>query len=154
MHPKDSDRVYRMVSLADLENVANKLIKHAGDEKIWLFYGEMGSGKTALIKALCKAIGVQDLVNSPTFSIVNEYLTDAGSNVYHFDFYRIKNEAEAYDIGTEDYFYSGRYCFIEWPEKIPSLIPSAHVHINIQEENTKHRTIAISVHVGEEKNRI
>ena len=154
MHHEDIDQVYHKVSLADLENVAQNLLKHAKNEKIWLFFGEMGAGKTTFIKTLCKTLGVKDVVNSPTFSIINEYLTDAGNKIYHFDFYRIEHEREAYDIGTEDYFYSGNYCFIEWPERIPSLIPSQHARITIQLDNSTHRTIAISVHDGEEENRI
>lgn len=99
-------------------------------------------------------MGVQDTVGSPTFSIVNEYLAGGGRKVYHFDFYRIKNEAEAFDIGTEEYFGSGHYCFIEWPEKIPSLIPAVHAEVNIRVENQTLRTISLSVHDGKEKNRI
>ena len=154
MHPEDIDRVFTSVSLEDIEKIAKRLLEQSGTHKIWLFYGEMGSGKTTLIKALCHAMRVQDPTASPTFSIINEYLAQGSQKIFHFDFYRIKNEEEAYNIGTEDYFYSGNYCFIEWPEKIPSLIPSSHVDINIQVEDTRHRTIAISIHDGEEKNRI
>ena len=153
MHLEGS-RVYRTVNLTDLEARAKDLLTLAEEQRIWLFFGDMGAGKTTLIKALCKALGVKDVVGSPTFSIVNEYQTDADEKVFHFDFYRIKNEEEAYDIGTEDYFYSGRYCFIEWPEKIPSLIPTQHIKVNIQVEDTHHRTLAISIHDGEEENRI
>jgi len=151
-----SDRLvktYEKVSLEGLHEVANDFLYHAAERKIWLFEGEMGSGKTTLIKELCSALQVEDLVSSPTFSIVNEYKAGAGK-VYHFDFYRIKNEQEAYEIGTDEYFYSGEYCFIEWPGKIPSLIPSAHVTITIQVDDKEHRTIAISIHDGEEENRV
>src|SRR5688500_13654390 len=106
----------------------------------------MGSGKTTFIKVIGAALGVTDHMSSPTFSIVNEYLAKDDRKVYHFDFYRIKNEAEAYDIGTEEYFYSGNYCFIEWPEKIPSLIPAERVEVIITPENQTHRTLALSVH--------
>jgi len=96
----------------------------------------MGAGKTTLIKAVCEALGVKDTISSPTFSIVNEYRAADGKKIYHFDFYRIKSENEAYDMGYEDYFYSGAYCFIEWPEKIASLLPpgAAQVTIALQGE--------------------
>jgi tRNA threonylcarbamoyladenosine biosynthesis protein TsaE len=137
---------FHEVSQNDLVEVAHKIIEKAGAIKVWLFFGEMGSGKTTFIKVLAAALGVSDHMSSPTFSIVNEYLAEPDRKVYHFDFYRIKNEAEAYDIGTEEYFYSGNYCFIEWPEKIISLIPAERVEVKIMPENQAHRTIAISVH--------
>lgn len=140
--------------LADLNKVAKDFIERAGNRRVWLLYGEMGSGKTTFIKDLCNQLGVADVMSSPTFSIVNEYLTRSNTKVFHFDFYRIKNEAEAYDIGAEEYFYSGNYCFVEWPEKIPSLIPSERVEVSILPENQTHRTLALSVHDGKEKNRI
>jgi tRNA threonylcarbamoyladenosine biosynthesis protein TsaE len=140
--------------LADLGEVAKSFLKTAGDRKVWLLNGEMGSGKTTFVKVLCQQLGVSETMSSPTFSIVNEYLTDRDTKVFHFDFYRLKNEAEAYDIGTEEYFYSGNYCFVEWPEKIPSLIPAERVEISITPENQTYRTLAISVHDGQEKNRI
>lgn len=146
-------KTFGRVSLHGLHEAARGLLRQAGNVKVWLFHGEMGSGKTTLIKAICKELGVEDMVSSPTFSIVNEYRSGRG-NIYHFDFYRIKNEAEAYDIGTDEYFYSGQYCFVEWPDKIPSLIPSAHVAITIQADDNEHRTIAISIHDGEEENRV
>ena len=154
MH-KEIDRVFTNVSLTDLRNVAHEMLKSLKNQRIWLFFGEMGSGKTTFIKELCQALGVEDVVSSPTFSLVNEYLGNAGEKVFHFDFYRIKNESEAYEIGAEEYFYSGSYCFIEWPERIPSIcnIPSVHVHILPQNQET--RKIAVSVYGGEEKeNRI
>jgi tRNA threonylcarbamoyladenosine biosynthesis protein TsaE len=146
-------KTFERVSLQDLHYVAKELLRLAGDRRVWLFYGDMGSGKTTLIKAICKTMKVEDGTSSPTFSIVNEYRSESGS-VYHFDFYRIKNEAEAYDIGTDEYFYSGHYCFVEWPDRIPSLIPSAHIAITIQTDDNEHRTIAISIHDGEEENRV
>jgi len=150
----DGGPVFHEASLTDLKEVAKTFIEKAGDCKIWLLHGEMGSGKTTFIKALCDQLGVQDVMSSPTFSIVNEYLTRHQTKIFHFDFYRIKHEAEAYDIGTEEYFYSGNYCFVEWPEKIPSLIPAEHVEVSITLENQTHRTLALSVHDGKEKNRI
>jgi len=153
MLPDRSLKTFEHVNLEGLHLLAKELLQFDPDKKVWLFYGEMGAGKTTLIKAICAALDVEELVNSPTFSIINEYRSAAGK-VFHFDFYRIKNEAEAYEIGTEEYFFSGDYCFIEWPEKIPSLIPSAHVKISIQTEDNEHRTIAISIHDGEEENRV
>jgi tRNA threonylcarbamoyladenosine biosynthesis protein TsaE len=108
-------------SESDLEDVAHQLLAKAGEHRIWVFKGEMGAGKTTLIKSIAKLLGVIEIVQSPTFSIVNEYDFPKGK-MYHFDFYRIKNEAEAFDIGAEEYFDSGNYCFIEWPEKIPSVL--------------------------------
>ena len=142
------------VSQGDLGEVAEAFLRKAGHCPVWLFYGEMGSGKTTLIKSLCARMGVKDPMSSPTFSIVNEYLSAGGKKVYHFDFYRIKNEEEAYDIGAEEYFYSGDPCFIEWPEKIPSLIPTDHAEVSIAVVNQNQRTIALSVHDGKEKKRI
>jgi len=142
------------VKQEDLGDVAEEFLDKAGHCPVWLFYGEMGSGKTTFIKILCARLGVKDVMSSPTFSIVNEYRTHDDSKIYHFDFYRIRNEAEAYDIGSEEYFYSGNLCLIEWPEKIPSLIPSDHAEVSIAVENPNHRTIALSVHDGKEKKRI
>ena len=143
---EDGGLVFHEVSQNDLQEVADRMVKVAGETKVWLFRGEMGSGKTTFIKVISAALGVTDHMSSPTFSIVNEYLAKDNHKVYHFDFYRIKNEAEAYDIGTEEYFYSGNYCFIEWPEKIPSLIPANRVEVSITPENQTYRTLAISVH--------
>lgn len=151
----DSSRLaWHEVKTGDLAEVAQEALNRAGDCRVWLFYGEMGSGKTTLIKALCAQLGVRDGMSSPTFSIVNEYLAADGRKVYHFDYYRIKSEAEAYDIGSEEYFYSGDMCFIEWPEKIPSLIPADRAEVHITVDNQDNRTIALSVHDGKEKKRI
>jgi tRNA threonylcarbamoyladenosine biosynthesis protein TsaE len=148
------DGVFRSVALFDLDIVAQEIVRRLDTINVWLFHGEMGSGKTTLIKAVCKALGVEEATSSPTFSIVNEYQTIAKKKIYHFDFYRIKNEAEAADIGTEEYFYSGYPCFIEWPEKIPSLIPLQYADVTIQVETNTKRTIAITVHDGKKENRI
>ena len=102
--------------------ISNYIIEKGLDYKIWIFDGEMGAGKTTLIKSICKNLGVFDEVSSPTFSIVNEYKTVDGKTVYHFDFYRIKSIEEAYDMGVEDYFSSGNICLIEWPEKIKEIL--------------------------------
>jgi tRNA threonylcarbamoyladenosine biosynthesis protein TsaE len=147
-------RVFKEVSLTDLTEVAIAFIEYARDHRIWLFHGEMGSGKTTFIKAICTQLGVKDAMSSPTFSIVNEYLTKDNKRIFHFDFYRIKNEAEAFDIGTEEYFYSGNYCFVEWPEKILSFIPAARAEVFLSSHDQNLRTIELSVHDGKEKNRI
>jgi tRNA threonylcarbamoyladenosine biosynthesis protein TsaE len=146
--------VFRSVTESDLMLVAKEIVRGINDIRVWLFHGEMGSGKTTLIKLVCKILGVTEGTSSPTFSIVNEYQTINKEKIYHFDFYRIRNEVEAVDIGTEEYFYSGDPCFIEWPEKIPSLIPSLYAEVKIEFESNTQRTIAIAVHDGKEENRI
>ena len=117
-------------SIEQLAEVAQQILDQ-NPNKVILFNGEMGVGKTTLIKQLCKTLGVNDATSSPTFSIVNEYQTNNNQTVYHFDFYRLNKETEALDMGVDDYLYSGNWCFIEWAEKIPSLIPEAHSVINI-----------------------
>jgi tRNA threonylcarbamoyladenosine biosynthesis protein TsaE len=118
-------------STSQLPLIASQLITYADDSRIFLFYGDMGAGKTTLIKSLCERLGIKDNITSPTFAIVNEY---AGNNIriYHFDFYRLKNQTEALDMGCEEYFYSGDYCFIEWPEKIPDMLPAHYISVGIQ----------------------
>lgn len=118
-------------SIEQLPAIASEIISFTGNTRILLFYGDMGAGKTTLIKAICERLGVTDVVTSPTFSIVNEY-AGAGQKICHFDFYRLKNQAEALDLGYEEYFYSDAWCFIEWPEKIPDLVPENFVRINIR----------------------
>ena len=129
-------------TLDELELVAQKVIDQQ-PSKVILFHGEMGVGKTTLIKQLCKTLGVTSATSSPTFSLVNEYETIDNLVVYHFDFYRLKNEMEALDMGADDYFYSGNWCFIEWAEKIPSLIPDKHAVITIElvENGKRHLTL-------------
>lgn len=116
--------------LDEITSVAHWILEQ-NPEKVILFEAEMGTGKTTLIKALCKALGVEGTISSPTFSLVNEYETSTGALVYHFDFYRLKTEEEALDFGVEDYLYSGNYCFLEWSENIPNLIPAKHTVISI-----------------------
>jgi tRNA threonylcarbamoyladenosine biosynthesis protein TsaE len=122
----------------DLANIAKELLTNI-KPKVWLFYGTMGSGKTTLIKALALALGVTDTTSSPTFSLVNEYQSDKGSILYHFDFYRIKKEEEALDMGIDDYFYNDNYCFVEWPEKIENLVPlnAVAIYIIVNKDNTR-----------------
>lgn len=117
-------------SLNELTAVAEEIVATA-PHKILLFYGDMGVGKTTLIKELCKVLGVEDIASSPTFSLVNEYKTNTNETVFHFDFYRIEDEEEAYDMGIEDYFYSNNWCLVEWPENIKNLLPLDTVSISI-----------------------
>ncbi|MDI5898660.1 tRNA (adenosine(37)-N6)-threonylcarbamoyltransferase complex ATPase subunit type 1 TsaE [Flavobacterium yafengii] len=117
-------------SIDQLEEVAQKIIAE-NPKKVILFHGEMGVGKTTLIKQLCKMLGVTGATSSPTFSLVNEYEAHDNQLVYHFDFYRLNKEEEALDMGVDDYLYSGNWCFIEWAEKIPNLIPETHSVITI-----------------------
>tara|TARA_B110000908_G_C10114901_1_gene384793 strand:+ start:100 stop:519 length:420 start_codon:yes stop_codon:yes gene_type:complete len=126
-------------NLEQLNTVAEQIIKHTSPHKKFAFYGEMGVGKTTLIKALSLQLGVKDLVTSPTFSIVNEYEAADSLKIYHFDFYRIEDEREAYDMGYEEYFFSEAYCFIEWPEKIANLIEEDIIKIKLFLEGTKRR---------------
>lgn len=118
-------------SLDQLEAVAKQILEQ-NPNKVILFHGEMGVGKTTLIKVLAKILGVNDVTSSPTFSLVNEYHTIDNQTVYHFDFYRLNKETEALDMGADEYLYSGNWCFIEWAEKIPSLIPDDHSSISIR----------------------
>lgn len=131
-------------SLSELVPAARHLIQQTGSHKVWLFYGEMGAGKTTLIKALCTYLGVEDPTSSPTFSIVNEYAGPQGP-IYHFDFYRIQSEQEALDLGYEEYFYSGQYCFVEWPERIPSLLPEDAVSVHIEVVSPDQRAITLDL---------
>lgn len=126
----------------ELERIAESLLSSFSEEKVWLFNGEMGAGKTTLIKAICTKLAVIDKMSSPTFSIVNEYLTESDEELYHFDFYRMENSQEAVNIGIEDYFYSGTRCFIEWPEVIRGFLPEKYLEISIKfvDTNTRHLT--------------
>ncbi|MFZ2906996.1 MAG: tRNA (adenosine(37)-N6)-threonylcarbamoyltransferase complex ATPase subunit type 1 TsaE [Cyclobacteriaceae bacterium] len=142
------------VTLADLEHVGKMLMQALNGIRVVVLYGDMGAGKTTFVKAIGHVLGVQDVMSSPTFSIVNEYGLAKDQKIFHFDFYRIKNETEAFDIGVEEYFDSGHYCFVEWPEKIPSLLPAKYAEVYITNNNDTHRTIAFSIHDGEEKDRV
>lgn len=129
-------------NIDDLEQICEKLIEQF-HHKVVLFYGEMGVGKTTLIKQLCKKLGVIESTSSPTFSIVNEYKTNDNKTIYHFDFYRIKDESEVLDFGYEEYLYSNNYCFIEWPEKIPNMLPENVVKVYINIDNQNNRIIRV-----------
>jgi tRNA threonylcarbamoyladenosine biosynthesis protein TsaE len=124
-------------SLHELDGIAADLLHNYPDDRLFAFYGRMGSGKTTFIQALCKILGVEDPVTSPTFAIINEYFDHEQRSVFHFDFYRVKSLAEAMDIGYEHYFFSGSYCFIEWPEKITELLPEKCVYIKIEETGSE-----------------
>jgi len=128
------------ISPDDLQLVAKSLLKKHPNKRIFAFYAPMGAGKTTFIRALCHRLGAKDNVASPTFAIINEYLSESGQTVYHFDFYRIKKLEEAMDIGSEEYFYSGSYCFIEWPELIEDILPEEAVKVKIRvDEETGNR---------------
>jgi tRNA threonylcarbamoyladenosine biosynthesis protein TsaE len=132
-------------SLETIHQTAQAFLDATSDNKIFAFYGAMGAGKTSFIKAICETLGVEDIITSPTFAIVNEYaLPDQGS-VYHFDFYRINKEEEAFDLGYEEYFYSGNYCFIEWPEKIEALLPQNCTTVLIEELPDGKRKLTIGI---------
>ncbi len=131
-------------SLDLIHETARKFLQLTGANRVFAFEGEMGAGKTTFIKALCEELGVTDTVNSPSFAIVNEYTAQTGKPVYHFDFYRIKNVEEAFDFGYEDYFYSGNYCFIEWPKMVENLLPDSCVEVFIGECEDGSRIINIS----------
>jgi len=130
-------------TLEELPKVAQALLNYASDQKFFIFEGEMAAGKTTFIKAFCEALGVTDVVSSPTFSIVNEYESSQGS-VYHFDFYRLKNLQEAYDIGYEEYFYSSSYCLVEWPSKVEELLPEEYIKVQITVTDHKQRLFEFS----------
>ena len=134
----------KITSLATISDAAKEFISQMGDSKVFAFYGSMGAGKTTFIKAICEELGVEDVINSPTFAIINEYHTGKGEQIFHFDFYRINKIEEAYDFGYEDYFYSGNLCFIEWPEKIKNLLPANVVEVHITENKKGEREIAIT----------
>jgi tRNA threonylcarbamoyladenosine biosynthesis protein TsaE len=120
---------------ADLEKVAKELLTAFPKARVFALEGDLGAGKTALIKALCRVLGVYQTVLSPTFALVNEYADRNGDPIYHFDFYRIRKLEEVLDIGYEEYLYSGYYCFLEWADMIPELLPDGHVYIRIEKEN-------------------
>ena len=129
-------------SLSELTNVAKEVIKYSKN-KVLLFYGDMGVGKTTLIKEIVKQLGVNDNVSSPTYSLVNEYHSTNGSKIFHFDFYRINNKEEALDMGIEEYFYSKNWCLIEWPNKVENLLPLSAVKITIKVNKNDLRTLEL-----------
>lgn len=135
----------RIESLDRIEEAARQFVDAMGDRTVFAFYGKMGAGKTTFVKEVCTLLGVTDNIASPTFAIVNEYRSAiAGELIYHFDFYRIKKLEEVYDLGYEDYFYSGALCFIEWPELIEELLPEDTVRVTIEENEDGSRTLTLA----------
>lgn len=130
-------------SLDTINVAAKQFIEIIGDDKVFAFNGNMGAGKTTFIKAICETLGVEETINSPTFSIVNEYEAADGKIIYHFDFYRINKIEEAIDFGAEEYFYSGNLCFIEWSENVSTLLPDSIVYVDIEENENGKRKITI-----------
>ena len=122
----------RIENLDNIRAAAREFIQHMGEARVFAFYGKMGAGKTTFVKAICEELGVEDVITSPTFAIINEY--EGEETIYHFDFYRIKKLEEVYDMGYEDYFYSGALCFIEWPELIEEILPDDAVRVSIIEQ--------------------
>ena len=137
------------IVIKDIEHIreaAREFIENIGDHRVFAFYGKMGAGKTTFVKAICEELGVEDVITSPTFAIINEYTIDHsplnnGQSIYHFDFYRIKKLEEVYDMGYEDYFYSGALCFIEWPELIEEILPDDAVRVSISEQEDGSRLV-------------
>lgn len=140
------------ITITDIEHIgdaARQFVDIIGDHRVFAFYGSMGAGKTTFIKAICEQLGVEDVITSPTFAIVNEYTLNTQHStlntqqIFHFDFYRIKRLEEVYDMGYEDYFYSGSLCFIEWPELIEELLPDDAVRVTINEQPDGSRTVSM-----------
>lgn len=133
------------INIKDIDHIneaAQTFVEHIGNHRVFAFYGSMGAGKTTFIKAVCEALGVEDVITSPTFAIVNEYTSlTTGDTIFHFDFYRIKKLEEVYDMGYEEYFYSGGLCFIEWPELVEGLLPEDTLKVNITTNDDGSRTI-------------
>lgn len=137
--------VITVPDLTGLQSAAYTILDEMKEDRIFAINGKMGAGKTTLIKALCEVMGVKSVVSSPTFSIVNEYTAGDSSSIYHFDFYRIKKIEEVYDIGYEEYFFSGDFCFIEWPELVMDLLPERYVELSIEEIDNNKRIIKYKV---------
>ncbi|MBR2637317.1 MAG: tRNA (adenosine(37)-N6)-threonylcarbamoyltransferase complex ATPase subunit type 1 TsaE [Bacteroidaceae bacterium] len=138
-------KIIEIKSIDDYPAAAREFINSMNNNRIFAFYGSMGAGKTTFIKSVCEAMGVEDAINSPTFAIVNEYEDSEQNTIYHFDFYRIKNITEVYNMGYEEYLYSDAYCFIEWPELIEELLPEESVAVMIEEGSDGSRTITMNL---------
>ncbi len=140
-------RIMITIKIQDIEHIreaAREFIEHIGDRRVFAFYGKMGAGKTTFVKAICEELGVDDVITSPTFAIINEYTSAKDDTIFHFDFYRIKKLEEVYDMGYEDYFYSGALCFIEWPELIEEILPDDAVRVSITEQDDGSRIVTFS----------
>ena len=131
------------LQLTNIECIARQFVEEQNDGRVFAFYGQMGAGKTTFIAAVCKALGIEEPVNSPTFAIVNEYVADNGETVYHFDCYRLNTIRDALNIGIEEYFASGNICFIEWAENIEELLPADTVRVNIVVEDDGSREVSV-----------
>jgi len=135
----------KIKSLDQIHEAAKEFIAAIDENTVFAFYGKMGAGKTTFIKAICEELGVTDVINSPTFAIVNEYRSEETAElIYHFDFYRINKLEEVYDMGYEDYFYSGALCFIEWPELVEELLPGNTIKVSIEEQEDGSRTVTMN----------
>jgi tRNA threonylcarbamoyladenosine biosynthesis protein TsaE len=133
----------KIKSLDGIADAARQFVDAMGENKVFAMFGPMGVGKTTFVKAVCEILGVEDTITSPTFAIVNEYRTNTGDQIFHFDFYRIRKVEEVYDMGYEDYVYSGAVCFLEWPELIEELLPEDAVRVTLSEEEDGTRTITL-----------
>lgn len=133
----------KIKSLDGIADAARQFVDAMGENKVFAMFGPMGVGKTTFVKAVCEILGVEDTITSPTFAIVNEYRTNTGDQIFHFDFYRIRKVEEVYDMGYEDYVYSGAVCFLEWPELIEKLLPEDAVRVTLSEEEDGTRTITL-----------
>lgn len=138
-------KTYTIENLATIHQAAEAFVHDMDQQTVYAFYGPMGVGKTTFIKALCEKLGVEDVINSPTFALINEYRSEqTGELIYHFDFYRIQNLREAEDISVEDYFYSGAVCLIEWPERVEELLPPDAVRVQLEENEDGSRVVKVS----------
>lgn len=135
----------KIQSLDQIHEAAKEFVAAMGENTVFALYGKMGAGKTTFVKAVCEELGVTDMITSPTFAIVNEYRSeDTAELIYHFDFYRINKLEEVYDMGYEDYFYSGALCFIEWPELVEELLPGNTIKVSIEEQKDGTRTVTLN----------
>jgi tRNA threonylcarbamoyladenosine biosynthesis protein TsaE len=142
------DLVFQNCTLQEMPEIARKILHEYPEERVFAFFGDLGAGKTTLIKALCNVLGVNDEVTSPSFAIVNEYEAGGIDLIYHFDFYRIKKLEEVLDIGYEEYLYSGYHCFLEWADKIEELLPETYVYVAItKNDNDEGRKIITTVEI-------
>jgi tRNA threonylcarbamoyladenosine biosynthesis protein TsaE len=132
-------------TLDKIKETARQLLSLSKDKKVFALHGEMGAGKTTFVHALCEVMGVKDIVSSPTFAIINQYITPSNETIYHLDFYRLKDEQEAIDAGVEDCLYSGSYCFAEWPEKAPSVFPDDTIHITLKVTGNNARKLRLNL---------
>jgi len=140
---------FRIENLDEIQKTARSFLEHFRDKKIFAFYGSLGSGKTTFIKAICEELKVEDNVSSPSFSIINEYSSKGKGEIYHFDFYRLEKQEEVYDLGYEEYFYSGKICFIEWPDMVKDMLPEETVHVRIQPDQAPARILEVFNQSGE-----